>query len=60
MLGEQRELRAVAKQATRVLAVDRKSLESICRESPEIALRIARELASRLGEVFSPRSQPGS
>jgi CRP-like cAMP-binding protein len=60
MLGEQRELRAVAKQATRVLAVDRESLESICRESPEIALRIARGLADRLGAAFGPRSQAGA
>jgi len=55
MLGEERELRAVAKCPTRLLAVDRESLETICLESPEIALRIARSLAAKLGEAFRPR-----
>lgn len=60
MLGEHRELRAVAKCATRVLAVDRESLETICLESPEIALRIARGLAAKLGEAFRPRNPSSS
>jgi len=60
MLGEQRELRAVAKSDTRVLAVDRESLESICLESPEIGLRLARGLAARLGEAYRPRDSESS
>lgn len=60
MLGGEREVRAVAKRATRVLAVDRESLETICLESPEIALRIARRLAAKLGEALRARSATSS
>ena len=60
MLGEQRELRAVAKSTARVLAVDRESLESICLESPEIGLRLVRGLAAKLGEAYRPRNSASS
>jgi len=60
MLGEQRQLRAVAKSATRVLAVDRDSLESICLESPEIGLRLARGLAAKLDETRRRRDPSSS
>jgi CRP/FNR family cyclic AMP-dependent transcriptional regulator len=51
VLGERRNSRAVAVNTTRVIALDRGTLESMCLESPEIAIRMIRVLVSRLIEA---------
>jgi len=51
VLGERRTTRAVAVNATRLLALDRDTLESMCMAQPEIAIRMIRVLVSRLIEA---------
>ena len=51
MLGERVPTRAVAVKATRVLQLDRETLESMCLAQPEIAIRMIRVLVSRLIEA---------
>jgi CRP-like cAMP-binding protein len=50
VLGERRTTRAVAVNATRLLALDAETLESMCLAQPEIAIRMIRVLVSRLIE----------
>ncbi len=50
VLGETRSARAVAVRPTRVLELDGETLESMCIERPEIAIRIIRRLTTRLIE----------
>jgi len=49
--GQPRNARAVAVKATRVLELDRLTLESMCVGQPEIALRMIRILVARLVEA---------
>jgi CRP-like cAMP-binding protein len=49
--GKPRTARAVAVKATRVLELDRTTLESMCVAQPEIALRMIRILVARLVEA---------
>jgi CRP-like cAMP-binding protein len=51
VLGGRRNSRAVAVNTTRVIALGRETLESMCLESPEIAIRMIRVLVSRLIEA---------
>jgi CRP-like cAMP-binding protein len=51
VLGEPRQTRAVAVNATRVIALDRETLEGMCLDQPEIAIRMIRVLVSRLIEA---------
>jgi CRP/FNR family transcriptional regulator, cyclic AMP receptor protein len=51
VLGEARTSRAVAVTTTRVIALDRETLEGMCMEQPEIAIRMIRVLVSRLIEA---------
>lgn len=51
VLGEARSSRAVAVSTTRVIALDRETLEGMCMEQPEIAIRMIRVLVSRLIEA---------
>jgi CRP-like cAMP-binding protein len=51
VLGEPRSSRAVAVNAARVIALDRETLEGMCLEQPEIAIRMIRVLVSRLIEA---------
>jgi len=51
VLGERRNSRAVAVNAARVIALDRETLEAMCLEQPEIAIRMLRVLVSRLIEA---------
>lgn len=51
VLGERRATRAVAVANTCVLELDRETLESMCLEQPEIAIRMIRVLVSRLIEA---------
>jgi CRP-like cAMP-binding protein len=51
VLGERVPTRAVAVKATRVLQLDRETLESMCLAQPEIAIRMIRVLVSRLIEA---------
>ena len=51
VLGERRSTRAVAVNATRLIALDRETLESMCLEQPAIAIRLIRVLVSRLIEA---------
>jgi CRP-like cAMP-binding protein len=51
VLGERRSARAVAVNTTRLIALDRETLESMCFENPEIAIRMIRVLVSRLIEA---------
>ena len=51
VLGGPRTARAVAVNKTRVIALDRDTLESMCMEQPEIAIRMIRVLVSRLIEA---------
>ena len=51
VLGGPRTSRAVAVNKTRVIALDRDTLESMCMEQPEIAIRMIRVLVSRLIEA---------
>ena len=51
VLGERVSTRAVAVKATRVLQLDRETLESMCLAQPEIAIRMIRVLVSRLIEA---------
>lgn len=51
VLGERRTTRAVAVNSTRLLALDRDTLESMCLAQPEIAIRMIRVLVSRLIEA---------
>lgn len=48
VVGEPRNARAVAVSDCRVLELDRATLESMCVERPEIAIRIIRQLTDRL------------
>jgi len=50
VLGETRSARAVAIRPTRVLELDGETLEAMCIERPEIAIRIIRRLTTRLIE----------
>ena len=49
--GQRRTTRAVAVRRTRVLELDRTTLESMCLAQPEIAIRLIRILVSRLIEA---------
>lgn len=51
VMGQPRTTRAVAVKSTRVLALDRSTLESMCLAQPEIAIRMIRILVSRLIEA---------
>jgi CRP-like cAMP-binding protein len=51
VLGERVPTRAVAVKATRVLQLDRETLEAMCLAQPEIAIRMIRVLVSRLIEA---------
>jgi CRP-like cAMP-binding protein len=51
VLGGPRTARAVAVDTARVIALDRETLESMCMEQPEIAIRMIRVLVSRLIEA---------
>jgi len=51
VLGERQTVRAVAVKNTRVLALDRDTLEAMCLAQPEIAIRMIRILVSRLIEA---------
>jgi CRP-like cAMP-binding protein len=51
VMGEPRSARAVAVNATRVIALDRETLEAMCLEQPVIAIRMIRVLVSRLIEA---------
>lgn len=51
VLGERVPTRAVAIKPTRVLQLDRETLESMCLAQPEIAIRMIRVLVSRLIEA---------
>lgn len=48
VLGETRTARAVARGATELLVLDGETLESMCIERPEIAIRMIQRLALRL------------
>jgi CRP-like cAMP-binding protein len=50
VLGEPRSSRAVAVNSTRLIALDRETLEGMCLDQPEIAVRMIRILVSRLIE----------
>jgi CRP-like cAMP-binding protein len=50
VLGEPRSSTAVAVSTTRVIALDRETLESMCMDEPSIAMRMIRVLVSRLIE----------
>jgi len=50
VLGERRSSRAVAVNTTRLIALDRETLEGMCLDQPEIAVRMIRLLVSRLIE----------
>jgi CRP-like cAMP-binding protein len=50
VLGETRSARAVAVRASRVLELDGETLEAMCIERPEIAIRIISRLTTRLIE----------
>ncbi len=49
--GERRSSRAVAVNATRLIALDRETLEAMCLEQPIIAIRMIRVLVGRLVEA---------
>lgn len=51
VLGEPRTSRAVAVNTTRLIALDRETLEAMCLDQPEIAIRMIRVLVSRLIEA---------
>jgi CRP-like cAMP-binding protein len=51
VLGGARTARAVAVSTTRLIALDRETLEGMCLEQPEIAIRMIRVLVSRLIEA---------
>lgn len=51
VLGQRRTTRAVAAQKSRVLELDRETLEAMCLAQPEIAIRMIRILVSRLIEA---------
>jgi len=51
VLGERVPTRAVALKPTRVLQLDRETLEAMCLAQPEIAIRMIRVLVSRLIEA---------
>ena len=51
VLGGPRTSRAVAVSTTRVIALDRETLEGMCLDQPEIAIRMIRVLVSRLIEA---------
>lgn len=51
VLGERLPLRAVAVKPTRLLQLDRETLEAMCLAQPEIAIRMIRVLVSRLIEA---------
>jgi CRP-like cAMP-binding protein len=49
--GERRSARAVAVNTTRLIALDKETLEAMCLEQPVIAIRMIRVLVSRLVEA---------
>lgn len=51
VMGEPRTSRAVAVNTTRLIALDRETLEAMCMEQPVIAIRMIRVLVSRLIEA---------
>lgn len=51
VLGGARTARAVAVSTTRLIALDRETLEGMCLDQPEIAIRMIRVLVSRLIEA---------
>ena len=51
VMGERRSARAVAVNTTRLIALDRDTLESMCLDEPKIAMRLIRSLVSRLIEA---------
>lgn len=48
VIGERRSARAVAVKPTRLIEIDGETLESMCIERPEVAIRIIRRLTTRL------------
>ncbi len=48
VLGESRSARAIAVGTTELLEIDGETLEGMCLERPEIAIRLIKRLASRL------------
>ncbi|GEM_PF-1696215 len=50
VIGERRTARAVAKSETRLLELDGETLEAMCIDRPEIAIRIISQLTARLIE----------
>jgi CRP/FNR family cyclic AMP-dependent transcriptional regulator len=59
VLGRPCTTRAVAVRATRVLELDRETLESMCLEQPAIAIRLLRVVVSRLIEAETRLSALG-
>lgn len=51
VMGERRTSRAVAVNTTRLIALDRETLEAMCLEQPVIAIRMIRVLVARLIEA---------
>lgn len=51
VLGQRQSARAVAVNATRVIALDRETLEAMCLDQPVIAVRMIRVLVARLIEA---------
>ena len=51
VMGERRTSKAVAVNTTRLIALDRETLESMCLDEPVIAMRLIRSLVARLIEA---------
>jgi CRP-like cAMP-binding protein len=51
LVGRPRSERATARTSTRLLALDAATLEALCLERPEVAIRMLRGLAGRLAEL---------
>ena len=51
VMGEQRSSRAVAVNTTRLIALDRETVEAMCLDEPMIAIRMIRVLVARLIEA---------
>jgi CRP-like cAMP-binding protein len=51
LVGRPRSERATARSSARVLALDAATLEALCLERPEVAIRMLRGLAGRLAEL---------
>ncbi len=60
VLGGERRIQAVAATPTRVLAVDGATLEGMCIERPEVAIRLIQRLAGRVIDLETRLSALGS